>query len=98
MSDKPHSDPHSSPREFTQVEIEQPLYDFIDMEAYDVVPGPQYRRLVEQLEATQRALREIELRGEQGGRLCDTSHGMWRIASEALNPAKKRHASSEASV
>lgn len=30
---------------------ETPLYEYIDLEAYDVVPGPQYRKLVEQLEA-----------------------------------------------
>lgn len=30
---------------------EPPLHDYIDMEAYDVVPGDVHRRLVEQLEA-----------------------------------------------
>jgi len=29
---------------------DQPLHDFIDMEAYDVVPGEQYRSLAAELE------------------------------------------------
>lgn len=35
---------------------DQPLNEYIDLEAYDVVPGPQYRKLKEQLEAAQALL------------------------------------------
>jgi hypothetical protein len=38
------SKPHNTPDE-------TPLYDYIDMEVYDVVPGPKYRALLEQFEA-----------------------------------------------
>jgi hypothetical protein len=37
---------------------DQPLYDFIDMEAYDVVPGPQHRKLKVELERVKAELEQ----------------------------------------
>jgi hypothetical protein len=88
VTSSPHSDPHSSPREFTQVEIEQPLHDYIDMEAYDVVAGQTYRDLVEQLETlrgeVRRAQASVALEFYAGSRSRTAE-----ILRSALNPARE---------